>query len=101
MVCQSWFWRYNGRSFAEQKATIRAEAVRNCGHAYEPFALASGINRLPLDLAPGAKPDATPDASAFSSLEGVLQTCARKNLSWFTPKEVLIFHKEDSRSITL
>ena len=38
IVCQSWFWRYNGRSFAEQKATIRAEAVRNCGHAYEPFA---------------------------------------------------------------
>ena len=33
-----------------------AEAVRNCGHDCEPFALASGINRMPLDLA--ARPKA-------------------------------------------
>ena len=35
----------------------------------EPFALASGLNRMPLDLAiPNAKTDAKPDASAFGSL---------------------------------
>ena len=34
----------------------------------EPFALASGINRMPLNLAAlEPKPDARPDASAFGS----------------------------------
>ena len=32
-----------------------AESLRNCGHASEPFALASGINRMPLDLATPAQ----------------------------------------------
>ena len=33
----------------------KPKALRNYGHAREPFALASGINRVPLDLAPGTK----------------------------------------------
>jgi len=37
----------------------------------EPFALASGMNRMPLNLATlEPKPDARPDASAFSLLGG-------------------------------
>ena len=44
--------------------------MRNCGHACEPFTLASGICRMPLDLATlGLEPDATPDANAFGSQE--------------------------------
>ena len=47
-----------------------AGSMRNCGHACEPFTLASGICRMPLDLATlGLEPDATPDANAFGSQE--------------------------------
>ena len=44
---------------------LPVEAQRNCGHASEPFALASGTYRIPFGLAtPGPKPNAI----AFSSL---------------------------------
>ena len=40
----------------------------------EPFALASGLNKMSLNLAtPEPKPDARPDASAFGSLSGLRQ----------------------------
>ena len=38
----------------------------------EPFALASGLNKMSLNLAtPEPKPDARPDASAFGSRQGL------------------------------
>ena len=42
---------------------IRDTCNDDCGHFCEPFALASGINRMPHALAtPGPKPEATPDS---------------------------------------
>ena len=64
----------------------------------EPNALASGINRMLLDLAaPGPKPDATPDASAFGSQEPNgrirIECSARKQLNEFKSLVVFIDHE--------
>ena len=40
-----------GRSSQFWQRFQSASVLRNCSHAFEPFALASGINRMPLDLA--------------------------------------------------
>ena len=45
---------FTGWSFSKKSCVVnkffRASRLSDCGHACEPFALALGINRVPLDL---------------------------------------------------
>ena len=53
------------------------------GTICQPFALASGLNRMSLNLTtPALKPDARPDASAFGSLQKLIR------LAWLSSVRV-------------